>query len=176
MSKTNPFILRLGSFLPQTAGYSREFPFEQAEIQLADNFLLRQFQGLVTATRTQQGLLLQGNFEGELNLDCARCLKNYAHILQWEFTAFYVFNRRDASEDVLVLPDNAQVDISEFVEEEAHLDIPINPVCKEDCQGLCQSCGANLNLGDCGHEELPLAEDADETEHSPFAGLKDLLD
>ena len=174
MSKSNPFILKLGTFLPQTAGYSREFAFEQPEIQLADNLLLRQFQGLVTATRTQQGLLLQGKFEGQLDLDCVRCLKNYAHLLQWELTKFYVSNRRDASEDDLVLPDNAQIDISEFVEEEAHLDIPINPVCKENCQGLCQTCGVDLNLGDCEHKDLPLEESSGE-ENSPFAGLKDLF-
>jgi len=170
MSKSNPFILKLGSFLPQTAGYSREFSFEQLEIQLADNFLLRQFQGLITATRTQQGLLLRGNFEGKLDLDCVRCLKSYTHLLQWELTEFYVFNHRDANEDDLILPDNAQIDLSDSIEEEAHLDIPINPVCKESCQGLCQTCGADLNLGDCGHEDLPLEESSNE-ENSPFAGL-----
>ena len=174
MSK-NPFILKLGAFLPQTAGYSREFPFEQSKIQLAEDFSLRQFEGLVTATRTQQGLLLQGNFEGELELECVRCLKKYTHLLEWELTQLYALNHRDASEDELVLPDNAQIDISEFIEEEAQLDVPSNPVCKNACQGLCQTCGADLNKGDCGHEELPQVEDSDETEHSPFAGLKDLL-
>lgn len=174
MSKTNLFILKLGSFLPQTTSYSREFPFEQPEIELADNFSLRQFQGLVTATRSQQGLLIQGDFNGELNLKCVRCLKEYTHLLQWELTKFYVFNRRDASEDDLILPDNAEIDISEFVIEEAQLDIPINPICRENCQGLCQTCGADLNLGDCGHEDIPLEEISDE-ENSPFAGLKNLL-
>jgi uncharacterized protein len=32
------------------------------------------------------------------------------------------------------------------------LEIPINPVCKEDCKGLCSVCGNNLNSEPCDHE------------------------
>ena len=175
MSNTNPFVLNLGSFLPQTAGYSREYPFEYPEIQLTGEFSLRDFKSLVTVSRTQQGLLVQGNFEGKFNLDCVRCLKTYAHLLEWGLTEFYVFNESDVSKDELVLPANAKIDLTNIIEEEAQLDIPFNPVCKENCQGLCQSCGTDLNFTDCGHEDLPLEEDSDNEEHSPFAGLKDLL-
>ena len=174
MSK-NPFILRLGSFLPQTAGYKREYPFKYPKIQLADNFLLHQFEGLITVTRTPQGLLIQGNFEARHQLQCVRCLNNYDHLLSWELTDLYIFNRRDATKEDLILPDNAQIDLTESIKEEAQLDIPINPICKEDCQGLCQICGANLNEGDCGHADLLLEKNTDEEENSPFAGLKDLL-
>ncbi len=174
MSKTNPFTLRLGSLLPQTAGYSREYPFEQSEIQLADDFNLRELVGLVKANRTQRGVLIQGNFESKLELECVRCLSKYDHLLKWELTEFYVFNHRDAEDDELILPDNAEIDLSELIVEEAQLDVPINPICKKNCQGLCQTCGTNLNIKDCGHEDIPIEEISD-TENSPFAGLKDLL-
>jgi len=175
MSNKNPFILKLGSLLPQTAGYQREFTFDYPELQLAEDFNLRQLEGLLTATRTQQGLLIQGKFEAQLQLQCVRCLKDYDHLLAWELTELYVFNRRDATKEDLIVPDNAQIDLTEFVKEEALLDIPINPICKEDCQGLCQVCGADLNEGDCGHEDLLIESDSDEEENSPFARLKDLL-
>ncbi|MBT3188625.1 MAG: DUF177 domain-containing protein [Anaerolineae bacterium] len=174
MSNTNPFILRLGSFLPQTAGYSREYSFEQSEIQLKNDFILRDLKGLLTASRTQRGLLLQGDFKGNLKLECGRCLSIYEHYLNWELTEFYVFNQRDAEEDDLVLSDNAEINLTESVTEEAQLDIPINPVCKNNCQGLCQTCGTNLNIEDCKHKDIPLEEISDE-DNSPFAGLKDLL-
>ena len=74
----------------------------------------------------------------------------------------------------MILPDNAEIDLTEFIQEEAHLDVPFNPICKENCLGLCQICGIDLNLGDCGHEEIP-PEEPPEDENSPFAGLKDLL-
>ncbi len=174
MSK-HPFILKLGAFIHQSPGYSREFPFEHPIFQFSDEFSINDLDGVVVATRTQQGVLIQGDFSGKLQLDCVRCLRKYAHFLEWEFAELYFFNRRDASKEDLILPDNAQIDIKKIILEEAQLDIPINPICKEDCQGLCQVCGADLNLGDCGHEELLPDEDSDEDEHSPFAGLKDLL-
>ena len=170
----HPFRLNLGSLLPQSIGYKREFPFEYSTIQLDEAVALNNFKGLVIASRTPQGLLVQGEFEGKIALDCVRCLKPYNHTLQWEITELYVFNSRNASEDELILPDNAEVDLSEFIQEEAHLDLPFNPICKEDCLGLCQICGTDLNLGDCGHDDLPQEEPA-EDENSPFSGLKDLL-
>ena len=172
----NPFILKLGSFLHQSPGYSREYPFEHDKVQFIEDFSLNNLEGLVNATRTQQGLLIQGDFEGNLTLNCVRCLEDYSHFLSWKITELYVFEGQEANEDELVLPANAQIDLGEAIADEALLDIPINPICKADCQGLCQACGANLNRGDCGHKDLPEEENVVEEEHSPFAGLKDLLD
>ncbi len=169
----HPFRLNLGFFLPQTPGYRHDFPFSFDEIELGENFTLRDFDGTVTVSRTPQGLLVQGVFEGDQTLECVRCLKDYEHRLRWEMTELYVFNRREASEEDLILPENALIDIEEFVREDAQLDVPLNPICKEDCQGLCQVCGTDLNLGDCGHEDLP-PEEPGEFADSPFAGLRDL--
>ncbi len=174
MSKQTPFLLKLGSFLPQSAGYKRDFTFEQEEIRLTEELLLRQLKGKVTVTRTQQGLLLQGKFTGNIRLQCVRCLEPYDHQLHWELVELYVFNRRDALKDDLIFPDNAQIDIAEFLREDALLDIPINPICKADCQGLCQICGQNLNIGDCEHSDTQ-AETERNNLLSPFASLKDLL-
>ncbi|MBT3321901.1 MAG: DUF177 domain-containing protein [Anaerolineae bacterium] len=174
MSK-HPFILKLGAFLHQSPGYSREFPFEHAKFQFSDEFSVKDLKGTVVVTRSQQGILVQGNFNGELELDCVRCLKEYNYSLAWDFDELYFFNKRDASKEDLILPDNAQIDIKRIILEEALLVIPYSPTCKEGCEGLCQVCGTDLNFGDCGHDELPPQEGTDEEEHSPFAGLKDLL-
>ncbi len=173
----HPFRLNLGFFLPQSIGYHHDFPFEFDEIEFTEDFSLRHFDGTVTVSRTPQGLLAQGVFEGNLELECVRCLKPYEHRLHWEMTELYLFKREkiEGEEEQLLLPENAQIDIERFVREEALLDLPINPICKEDCQGLCQVCGADLNLGDCGHEELPEEEPDEDELASPFAGLKDLL-
>ena len=174
MSK-HPFILKLGAFLHQSPGYSREFPFEHPEFRFSDDFAIQNLSGEIVATRSQQGILIQGNFSGSIQLTCVRCLSEYAHPLDWEFSELYFFNRRDASKEDLILPDNAQIDIKALIKDGAQLDIPINPICAEGCQGLCQICGANLNQGDCGHQDLPIEENTDEEINSPFAGLKDLL-
>ena len=50
------------------------------------------------------------------------------------------------------------------------LDVPIIPLCTDDCKGLCTTCGANLNEGPCGcqHEN-------DVNPNSPFAALQGLV-
>ena len=168
-----PFRLNLGFFLPQDIGYSHDFPFEFEHIEFTKTFSIRNFDGIVTGSRTPQGVILQGDFSGEADLECARCLKAYTHNLHWEMTELYVFKRENVDDDNYLLPFNAEIDIEEFVREDAQLDVPINPVCKDGCLGLCQVCGADLNLGDCGHEEMQDDED-DDLASSPFAGLKDL--
>ena len=175
MSK-HPFILKLGAFLHQSPGYSKEFIFEHPKVQFADDFSINGLDGAIIVTRSQQGVLLQGNFSGDLQLECARCLKKYNHALAWDFDELYFFNGQNATKEDFILPDDAQIDVKAIIKDEALLDIPINPICKEDCQGLCQVCGTDLNLSDCGHNELPPQEDLEEEEHSPFAGLKNLLD
>lgn len=169
----NPFILNLGFLVAQDIGESHDFPFELEKVDFNDNFSLSDFNGNLSVSRTPQGLLLHGNFEGKLSLECVRCLKNYDHLLEWEITELYVFNGENATEDDLIFPRNARVDIRKIMSDEAQLKIPINPICKPDCQGLCQICGTDLNLGDCEHQDIPQEEN--EQSASPFAGLKDLL-
>lgn len=62
--------------------------------------------------------------------------------------------------------DREVVDLSGIVREYLLLSIPITTLCREDCKGLCPSCGADLNKTQCGCER--------EVHLSPFAALKNL--
>ncbi|MCF6277408.1 MAG: YceD family protein [Anaerolineales bacterium] len=169
------FRLNVGFLIPQSVGYSHQFPFAFAELHVADDLVLSDFEGLVTITRTPQGLLVQGDFQGEDEMECGRCLKPYTHTIQWEMTELYAFNSRTATKNDLLLPDDGFIDLENFVREDAQIAIPLNPICKTDCQGLCQVCGADLNVNNCDHEDIS-PDDADAEEIvSPFSGLKDLL-
>ncbi len=58
-----------------------------------------------------------------------------------------------ANEDMGVSTyDEGVVDLAGVVHDEVFLELPMNPLCKEDCAGLCPKCGANLNEGRCGCE------------------------
>jgi uncharacterized protein len=48
-------------------------------------------------------------------------------------------------ESGLVVPEDGNIDLEPIVYEYLLLEIPINPVCREDCKGLCDICGENLN-------------------------------
>jgi uncharacterized protein len=49
---------------------------------------------------------------------------------------------------ILSLPE-PELETRPLVVEQLHLGIPMKPLCKEDCQGICSECGANLNAGAC---------------------------
>jgi uncharacterized protein len=117
--------------------------------------------------RTPQGLLVQGRFSGETNLECVRCLVPYWHHLDWNFTELYAFSRRSVTESGLILPEDANIDLEPLLREYAILELPISPLHKQDCAGLCPVCGQDRNIRDCGHRPV-------EDESSPFAILKRL--
>jgi len=162
------FRLNVGFIVHQEVGYKREFPFEFEQIQIADDLDLRHFEGVADIGRTPQGLIVQAKFFAETTLECVRCLNEFEQSLTWEFTELFAFNKKSVSESDLLLPEDAHIDLQPLIREYALLEIPIKPICKPDCLGLCSVCGEDLNLRDCGHR--------DPTEESPFSVLKGLLD
>jgi uncharacterized protein len=59
--------------------------------------------------------------------------------------------------DVVFLPEDT-LDEMELVREQFELQLPMHPLCKEDCQGLCPSCGKNWNKGKCSCDPELLKE------------------
>jgi len=163
-----PFRLNVGFIVHQEVGYNHEFLFEYEEVQIADDLDLRHFEGVTTIGRTPQGLIVQANFSGETTLECVRCLNEFQHSLDWEMTELFAFSEKSVSESGLLLPEDAHIDLEPLIREYALLEIPINPICKQDCKGLCPVCGEDLNQVDCEHKSI--AKDP------PFSALKGLLE
>ena len=166
-SPKKPFRINIGFIAHEEIGRSHDFPFEFDKIVLGDDLELRNLDGTVTIGRTPQGLVLQADFSAETTVMCVRCLQDFDQELDWSFTELYAFDKRSETDSELILPEDGHIDLAEMIREYALLEVPISPICKPDCQGLCAECGQNLNEKDCGHK--PIEPD------SPFAKLKDLL-
>lgn len=147
-------------------GTSRDFTFDYETMPLGEDLRLRNFVGSVRFNRTPQGLLLQAGFAASADLECVRCLTEFAQALQWELTELYAFDRRSMTESELLVPEDGYIDLEPLLREYALLEFPISPICKTDCKGLCPVCGENRNQTDCGHR--PESD-------SPFAVLKEIL-
>ena len=162
----HPLRLNVGFLIKSSIGTRRDFDFDFEKMHLGDDLTLSQFTGTACFDRTQQGLLLQGDFSAAAELECVRCLEPFSQTLKWSFSDLYAFDKSNMTDSGLLVPEDAQIDLEPLLREYALLEFPISPVCKPDCKGLCPICGENLNQHDCGHR--PEAS-------SPFAALKDLL-
>jgi uncharacterized protein len=79
-------------------------------------------------------------------------LSPFPQPLEIDFTELYAFSQRFATESELILPEDGHIDLEPLVREYMLLEIPISPLCKPDCKGLCPICGGNLNEEICNHD------------------------
>lgn len=102
-------------------------------------------QGVAHISRTPQGLLVQGDFSGNVSIECVRCLAETSQPLHTHFSELFAFNNRGTDESELILPEDGNIDLEPLVREYMLIEIPIRPLCRDDCLGLCPICGGDLN-------------------------------
>ena len=85
---------------------------------------------------------------------CARCAEPVSSTLEISFEKDIASSGEvsDENDDYIIIEDK-KLDLLPPVEEEIMLEMPSRTLCKEDCLGLCQKCGKNLNEGDCACEK-----------------------
>lgn len=92
------------------------------------------------------GLLATGTVEGAWEGPCRRCLRPVQGDLRVGFQELFEAQPRDGETYRL---GHDFVDLEPLAREALTLDLPLAPLCEEDCRGLCPTCGADLNAGDC---------------------------
>ncbi len=152
-NSNNPLLLNIGFIIHQSVGYSRDFPFNFPSLHLKPDLDLRNLTGVVRVTRTAQGLLLQVKLRAETPVECVRCLVDFEQPLEIDFTELYAFTPNSVTESGLYVPENGLLDLTPLIRDEMYLAIPISPICKPDCKGLCPICGENQNETTCHHDE-----------------------
>ena len=119
---------------------------------------------LTAAIRAEEAdFLVEGELNGLLRHDCVRCLEEFAAPATVSFRALYKDQdaRRpkrqgagtgvaDHEETDCYAVIEQRIELQEMLREQLILSVPMQPLCSEDCQGLCQVCGQNLNVQRCG--------------------------
>ncbi len=142
---------------------------------------------------TDRGLSTRGVLSGRVIRECVRCLVEYEEPIQVAFIAEYHVTgqpkggrgrgygrpRSPSTETVVVgvaesdepdeevYPyDGERLEMAEMLREHVILSSPMQPLCREDCLGLCPVCGQNRNQRRCSC--------AEPREASPFAALREI--
>lgn len=148
---TRPFRINIGFLINQPAGFLRDIPFEFDRLVMDDGIEFVELSGLIKLARTQNGLRSLVDFSARQMVECGRCLEEFMLPLHTEFEEIFTFHNRPLSEDEQVIPEDGNIDFEPLIRDYLLLEMPINPVCKIDCKGLCIVCGQNLNEKDCVH-------------------------
>ena len=113
------------------------------------------------AIKTSAGVGIKGRLTGSIEMDCDRCLEpverpidieldlEFAPKQQLEGGANLELHADDMKLDAI---EGSDLDLGEIAREQVLLDLPQQFFCKDDCKGLCEKCGTNLNLKDCDCE------------------------
>jgi uncharacterized protein len=111
-------------------------------------------------SRTGRILLVKSRVEARVRCTCARCLDPFALTLSSEFKMSLrprpdpglappegiELSREDLETDFY---EGEEVDLSPLIQDQVLLTLPPKVICREDCRGLCQRCGKNLNREAC---------------------------
>ncbi|MBV4418046.1 DUF177 domain-containing protein [Clostridium tyrobutyricum] len=108
---------------------------------------------LANLEKTDHMITLNGKVSGVLELTCSRCLKKFAHAINININERFTDKKIvDCDEDIFFINDG-YIDITQIIENNIILALPIKRLCKENCKGLCPKCGTNLNDSTCNCKE-----------------------
>lgn len=177
-------LIEVSSIPPEGLDIRETLAAGEIHLEGAEGFSLET--GGVLDCRVEKGddetVHVRGRVAARLSLECGRCLEPFALPIDQDLDLFCLPHRADqereeedevelADHDVVVAYyDHNRLDLGEMVREQFFLALPMRRLCREDCLGLCPSCGANRNAVRCACP--PAAEQAD----SRLAPLRALLD
>lgn len=133
----------------------------------------------IHATRADETVLIEGAAETKANMVCSRCLTRFDLTVKAEFSATATQDPPDTAGtdpseaielsaeemDVINFTGN-NIGIGDEVSQQLMMALPIKPLCRDRCKGLCDNCGADLNKISC--------KCASSGENSPFSILQGL--
>jgi DUF177 domain-containing protein len=146
----NPFVVRVGDLL-RRPGHRREIELHGPLPDLA-------MVGTSVASDTDvdvtggleaiaEGVVADGRISAPWRAECRRCLTEVSGRAEVEFRELFEPSPREGETYLLRHED---VDFEPLIREALVLALPLAPLCRVECQGICPTCGADLNEGPCG--------------------------
>ncbi|HKW79086.1 MAG TPA: DUF177 domain-containing protein [Candidatus Limnocylindria bacterium] len=119
-------------------------------------------EGEARLTHTNPGILVQGVVRTDVELECGRCLDRFvsrvpARIEEQYYATIDVVSGvplADPPPDARTIGHDFVIDVTPLIREHVLLELPLKPLCREDCAGICPMCGVDQNVRPHRHEEV----------------------
>jgi len=109
-------------------------------------------------TNAGKTIIVKGILRSEIEIQCCKCLEPFSCKIDASFREeFLPYSHQAISSKKMMSPEdldiffyeNDTIDLKEICRQLCLVSIPLMPLCKENCKGLCGSCGENLNISEC---------------------------
>ena len=161
-----PLVWNVAGLLGEAAGAVRDYAVRGVVIDGDEYFSLAgPIDGRVHLGRTNRGLLVDADFTTVLATQCARCLRDINVPFTFEIHdealpaidfhsgRVLTISPEDEEAGAIRLTDHHELDLEGPIREAIVLALPIAPLDREDCPGLCIVCGLPLDEGDHDHPD-----------------------
>jgi uncharacterized protein len=150
----------VAQLLKQATGARRGYDIAVEAPELDQQLLLvGPLHGQVACLRIGAGILVTGELETVVRLECVRCLTEFDLPIRVEIEEEFrptidivtgLKVEQEPDQDQATLIDEQHIlDLAEVIRQAVWLEIPSSPICQPDCKGLCPQCGQNRNQVEC---------------------------
>jgi uncharacterized protein len=154
----------VSQLLREPSGSARAYEIDES-VALGREGEVQQLGGAVKLLRTDRAVWVTAVLDSEALCACSRCLDDYRQSVRMEIEEeFYPQDeskaaggpaRVDLLDEICRIDNDNILDLTEVIKQYYTLSLPMKPVCRSDCKGLCATCGANLNGFICGCDTSP---------------------
>jgi len=124
-----------------------EISFEE-DIKIEDGMRID-----ITLTKDgESSVIVEGSIDGKILINCGRCIEEYSHPVKSVFATIFKDKNEitdDDKESDINEFSNHSLDLYEYIRDTLILEMPVKPLCTEECKGLCPECGKNRNKEKC---------------------------
>lgn len=170
--------VNVATLLQEPVGSMRRLQLDAEPVAVPDDGYERVIDGSFDLIRTVRGVLVRGVVSLETVVECSRCLEPFTLPLRFRIEEEFIPDRdpvtgepiRDVDPEAFRIGAHHLLDLSEAVRQYEQTAMPLIPICRPDCAGLCPRCGQNRNNGSCA-----CAASAEDARWGTLAGLADRL-
>ena len=153
----------VSQLLKEGSGSTRSYDVNDFA-SLQEGWPMTPISGVVKMMRTDAGIWVSAQLATHFDCECSRCVADMEQFVRLDIEEEYLpeidvstgarLNFPDAMADNFYIDHSHMLDMSEAIRQYFGLSMPFKSVCRDDCKGLCMTCGTDLNQVDCSCDNV----------------------
>ncbi len=109
----------------------------------------------LTLQSVSEGVLVTGTVTAPIEGECTRCLEPFTDEIELQLTELFAYpdsaTEQTTEEDEIPRLIEDTIDLEPVIIDSVGMELPLQPLCEEDCAGLCPECGIRMAIAESGH-------------------------